>query len=137
MKFKSILVIDDSFFDRLIAQEVIKQSIMTDEIITIDSGTEGLEYLISKAETPALLPEIIFLDIKMPVMDGFEFLEKYDALPLIIKENCKIYMLSSSVDTKDIDKAHHSKYVVDFIEKPLSKDKLISLSQQYCDERKN
>lgn len=124
MKLKTILIIDDSVFDRLIASEVIKNSMTGNNIIALESAEEGLEYILNKTDNPAELPDIIFLDIKMPKVDGFEFLERYEKLIANTTALSKIYMLSSSIDPDDINKALKSKHVLDFIEKPLTKEKI-------------
>lgn len=124
MKFKSVLVIDDSYFDRLIATEIIRHNTATEKIVSVESALDGLDYLQANENKTTELPEIIFLDIKMPKIDGFGFLEKFNSFSQAIKEKCKIYVLSSSIDPDDINKVKKSKYVVDFIEKPLTKDKI-------------
>lgn len=124
MKYNSILVIDDSKLDRFIASEILEDYVEVKEIVGVESAEKGLEYLQSIEEQPQNLPEIILLDIKMPKMDGFDFLQIFDRFPETIKNNCKIFMLSSSIDPDDIRKAQKSKYVVDFIEKPLSEENI-------------
>ncbi|MET0760192.1 MAG: response regulator [Flavobacterium sp.] len=127
MMYKKVMVIDDSHFDRLIAEKVIQLSKFADDVITIDSALEGIDYLNSNANNPEEIPEIIFLDIRMPIVDGFGFLKKFENSPQLIHEKCKIFMLSSSLDPKDIKRANKCKYVHGFISKPLSKEKLVQL----------
>lgn len=127
MKLKTILIIDDSIFDRLIASEVIKNSMGGNNVIAFESAEEGLAYILNKTDNPAELPDIIFLDIKMPKIDGFEFLERYEKLTANTTALIKIFMLSSSIDPDDINKALKSKHVLDFIEKPLTKEKIEKL----------
>jgi CheY-like chemotaxis protein len=127
--YKKVLVIDDSHFDRLIADKVIQISKFAEEVITIDSALGGIEYLNSNANNPEKIPEIIFLDIRMPMVDGFGFLKKFENSPPLIHEKCKIFMLSSSLDPEDIKRANKCKYVHGFISKPLSKEKLFHLMQ--------
>lgn len=127
MKPKTILIIDDSIFDRLIATEVIKNSMTGNNVIALESAEEGLEHILNKTDNPAELPDIIFLDIKMPKVDGFEFLERYEKLIANTTAFIKIFMLSSSIDPDDINKALKSKHVLDFIEKPLTKEKIEKL----------
>lgn len=128
MKYNSILVIDDSKYDRFIASEILEDYVEVLNFVSIDSAQNALEYLQSIEDNPKGLPEIILLDIKMPIMDGFDFLQKFDEFPESIKTSCKIFMLSSSIDPNDFQKAQKSKYVVDFIEKPLSAEKILRIN---------
>lgn len=114
-------------FDRLIASEVVKNHMPVNTIIALESAEEGLEYIFSSMDNPSAIPDIILLDIKMPKVDGFEFLERFEKLPPSVKVLSTIYMLSSSIDPYDINKALKSKYVHDFIEKPLTKEKIEKL----------
>ncbi len=127
MNFNSILVIDDSKYDRFIASEFLESYTVVNEIICVDSAQGGLDYLKSIEGNIEKLPEIILLDIKMPKMDGFDFLNGFAAFSSQVKQKCKVFMLSSSVDPHDISKAEKSIYVFDFIEKPLSEEKILKL----------
>ena len=72
-------------------------------------------------------PDIIFLDIKMPVMDGFQFLEEYDKID-IDKKHTKIFILSTSLNPADIERAKHNKYVTKFVSKSLTPAVLLELA---------
>ena len=65
---------------------------------------------------------MIFLDIRMPVMDGFGFLAEYEKLPTTVTQHCKLYMLSSSENKDDINRAKANAYVVDYIVKPVQEE---------------
>src|ERR1044071_1082288 len=123
-KFKKVMVIDDSEADRYIASYNITKHNYAEEIILSETATHALEYLKQKMNTPEELPELIFLDIRMPEMDGFGFLDEYAKLPDAVKANCIIMMLSSSLDPKDLERAESSPFVNRFINKPLDKEKL-------------
>jgi CheY-like chemotaxis protein len=125
--YKNVMVIDDSHFDRLIAQKVIQLSKFSQNVITIDCPLKGLERLSVIGSSPDQIPEVIFLDISMPGTDGFGFLEKLEHIDQSIKDNIKIHMLSSSIDPEDIKRAKKSKYVFSFISKPLTIEKLLNL----------
>lgn len=126
----SILLIDDSKYDLFLAEDLIRDYCQVKEVVCVESAQKGLDYLKSKENSPNELPQIILLDIKMPFMDGFDFLNVYNTLSETIKENCKIYMLSSSLDPTDINKAKRNENVIDFFEKPITEEnfnKMVSL----------
>ncbi len=129
-KYKKVLVIDDSEVDRYIASRNIKKFALAEEIVTKDSAKSALTYLASLAGSPELLPQLIFLDIRMPEIDGFGFLEEYSALPDSIKMNCIIMKLSTSLNPDDHERAINNQYVNRFMNKPLDKEKLESLINQ-------
>ena len=114
------MVIDDNPVDRYVAERIFRKYAFAEEIICIDSARKGLEYLHSLQDTPEQLPYLIFLDIMMPEMNGFEFLEEYKSLPETIKGNCTILMLTTSIHTDDRDRAKDNPYVNRFLNKPLS-----------------
>ncbi len=74
---------------------------------------------------------VLFLDINMPVMNGWEFLERFDKLEESVKKRIKIYILSSSVDKNDIELANQNKHVIHYLIKPLTKEtiRLVTYSQ--------
>lgn len=119
--YQSVLVIDDSYFDRLIASKVIQNAHFAVKTVALDSARHGLEYLYNGNGE---LPEIIFLDISMPEISGFLFLDFFDKLPEKVRSYCQIVMLSSSVDPSDVKRAKVSPYVIDYLTKPLTPEKL-------------
>jgi CheY-like chemotaxis protein len=118
---KKILLVDDDKLNNLINTRIItKFSDYTVDSFT--SGVEGLKYL--HACEPALFPEIIFLDINMPVMDGWEFLQEFEKFPETLTQNSTVIMLTSSIDINDIEKSKRYKAVRDFMSKPLTLESL-------------
>ena len=89
-----------------------------------NSGKSALEYLEKNKNNIADLPELIFLDINMPIVDGFVFLFEFERFSEAIKNKCKIIILSSSDNKRDIDKIVNNDYVVKFITKPLTENVL-------------
>ena len=119
-RYKKVMLIDDNEIDNLINQEMIRSTNFADEILVFQTGQEALTYLTENQKSTDMLPEIIFLDINMPVMNGFQFLDVFDELSEHVLTTCKIIMLSSSISPKDIDQAASSRYVRKYLNKPLN-----------------
>ena len=127
MKFVDlVLIVEDNPIDVFINTRVVEQSGLAKEVMAIQTAREALE-LLTKRSVNSDLPEIIFLDIRMPDIDGFEFLVEFSELPQRVLELCKIVMLSSTIDPLELEKARNSPFVLAFIPKPLTRDKIIEL----------
>lgn len=126
--YKKVMIIDDNEIDRYIASRNIKKHGFAEEVIIKESAKAALTYLASLENTPGNLPHLIFLDIRMPEIDGFGFLEQYEKFPDSIRKNCIIMMLSTSLDENDHERARNNKYVSRFLNKPLDKNTLSSIS---------
>lgn len=124
---KNILLIDDDPVTNVINRRILEKY-FNYKIVVYTNANEALEQLKQWlfVET-TLLPEIIFLDIDMPDMNGWEFLEELQMLPGTVLEKCRVIILSSSIDFEDIERSKTYKVVRDFISKPLTADKLSDL----------
>jgi CheY-like chemotaxis protein len=129
--FKKILVIDDNPTDRYIAKRMAEKHHFAEEIVLQESALEALEYLRSLEDVSHLLPEFIFLDINMPGMNGYEFLEEYSKLSETIKTNCIIMMITTSIHPDDLKRAENNPSVIRFLNKPLDKEKFELIEQEY------
>jgi CheY-like chemotaxis protein len=127
--YKKVLVIDDNPVDRYVAERIIKKHGFSEETVCVGSAKEGLAYLLSLKDSPEQLPHLIFLDIMMPEMNGFEFLDVYEIFPEIIKKNCIIMMLTTSMHEEDQVKASKNPYVNRFLNKPLNISALKELEE--------
>ena len=115
-RFKTCLLIDDNYIDNFVTRKILESGNFVDNIVIRQSPDEAIEAL----KVGAVVPDVIFLDIRMPMMSGFEFLEEYDKLSIANKENIKIYMLSSSLDPLDMQKSVLNKYISNYIHKPIT-----------------
>jgi CheY-like chemotaxis protein len=130
-KYRSILLIDDNEMDNFINQKMIGALNITEHIYTHNGARSAIEFLknvekISPGNAEAL-PEVIFLDIDMPLMDGFAFLDEFDKMKEETKQHCKIIMLTSSINPYDINKSKKYDYVKKYIRKPLSEENIKNL----------
>jgi CheY-like chemotaxis protein len=123
---QKILIIDDSQIDLPVSALLLKNTFQKAEIHLASSAATGLEWLLEHQQEfgDGL---VILLDVRMPDMDGFEFLNAYELLPDEIKANTKIIMLSSTLDPYDIQKANSNKYVKTVLNKPLPVSDLVNI----------
>lgn len=125
------MLIDDNEVDLKINSKIITMSKLFEEIIICQSGDEALAYLKRNVNDEQNLPDFILLDIQMPEMDGFEFLELFKKFPEKLKVKCLIAMLSSTLDFGDIKKAEANPYVIKLLKKPLFPKELEEVLKKY------
>jgi len=127
MNLKHVLLIDDSKIENYISNYIINQSKMAEKITIMSSAFDALEYLETLKSQSEEFPHTIFLDIQMPGMDGFEFLDAYADFPGALTEHSVVVMLTSSEDPKDKAKAAQYPIVKKYLNKPLNISKLETL----------
>jgi len=123
-KVKCIMLIDDNDDDNMFHERVIKKGNYADVIVTRQTGMAALEYLKDKQNHENEHPDLIFLDINMPGMNGWEFLEEYNQLDKELQSRMIIVMLTTSGNPDDKAKASAINTLSDFKTKPLTKEML-------------
>ena len=126
-KFEKVMIIDDNNIDLYITKRLIIKNNFGKEVLEYNAAAEALKYLQDNQDNIPILPLIIFIDIYMPEMSGFEFLEAYDKLPNTLKKYCKVFIISSTIDENDIERSRLDKNLTAFQVKPITKEFLDSI----------
>ncbi len=130
MEIKNILLVDDSDIDNMVNKRVIMKAGYTEQVTVKISAQAALDYLSECSnDQSSMIPDLILLDIRMPEIDGFGFLERFEKLPGQIHQKANIVMLSSSIDAEDIRRAEENRFVKKFVNKPLKKETIDILRQ--------
>ncbi|MBY0434642.1 MAG: response regulator [Cyclobacteriaceae bacterium] len=114
------MLVDDNDTDNFISKRIIELSKFANRVEVMNSGKSALDYLAENQNRPDNLPSVIFLDINMPVVDGFVFLYEFEKFKELVRTKCKVIILSSSDNKRDIDKIVNNNFVIKFITKPLT-----------------
>jgi CheY-like chemotaxis protein len=128
-KVESICLVDDDDIYQFLTMRVIEETNLVKQIRVFSNGLEAIEFLRDVQDQPLEIPEIILLDLNMPVMDGWGFLEEYVRLKPHLGKTITLLIVSSSIDPIDIQRAKAISEVSDFIIKPISKERLIHMLQ--------
>jgi CheY-like chemotaxis protein len=122
------IMVDDDAINNMLCTISMKRYL--GENIEVKSFTEpeaGMEFI--QKEFPDILqPAVLLLDVNMPTMSGWEFMNEFENFPEEIKKNISVYILSSSIDEQDKQKANADKNITGFISKPLTQEVLVSIS---------
>jgi len=125
------MLIDDNPDDNFFHERVIRKNNFTDCIIKKESAVDALTYLKDKSNRDEDQIDIIFLDINMPAMNGWEFLEEYNKLDKELQQGIVIVMLTTSESEEDKKKALKWGFASDFRTKPLTKEMLDEIIEKY------
>lgn len=116
MQLKPVfLVIEDNLIDQLVITQLLTKGMQIEQIVIANNGKEGIEWLTTQKEIQSL---IILLDIQMPIMNGFEFLDAFHKLNKEIKKETQIYVLSSTLDPEELEHINKNDDVSGFLNKP-------------------
>ena len=130
-RFPTVMLIDDNELDNFINQKVIEMNNFSEKVYVNSSGLSALEFLknlcVNKVLIDEASPSVIFVDINMPFMDGFQFLEQYYKLPAELSEKCKVVILTSSFNPADKETSLKISKDILFLNKPLTEDSLATI----------
>jgi CheY-like chemotaxis protein len=129
-KYRTVMLIDDNEIDNLINQKMIEAASITENIYTHTGAKSAIEFLKNMEQLDVaekVLPDVIFLDIDMPLMDGFQFLDEFEKLNNSTKNKCKIVMLTSSINPQDFSRSRKYDNVKLYLNKPLSQESIQQL----------
>ncbi len=123
-----LCLVDDDIIHQFIVKKLVR-SIKNyhEKILVFSNGEEAIKHIKSSLERISELPDLILLDINMPIMDGWEFLDQYISIEPNLKKEIKIYILSSSDNPEDIKKAMGYEKISDYLIKPINETQLSSL----------
>jgi CheY-like chemotaxis protein len=130
-KFRHVMLLDDNELDNFINEKIIEANNFSEKVYVNSSGRSALEFLTNLNATGStsdnIYPEAIFIDINMPMMDGFQFINNLKKLPGGTPKDCKLIILTSSIYPEDKNKAMDISKDIIFLNKPLTKEMLSTI----------
>jgi len=123
----NVLLVDDDKSTNFIHQIIIEDARCVENVVVHNSATEALSYL----ENTSVLPDLIFLDINMPGMNGWEFLEQYGLLNKQLTDKIVLFILSTSMNPSDQQKANENEFVTRFLNKALTEELVLEIADKY------
>lgn len=124
-------IIDDDRVYHFILTSIINKNKLADSILSFMDGEEAIQYFTNNKTEHEKIPDIVFLDINMPIMDGWMFLEEYAHIKKDITKKTVIFMTSSSVDPIDIERAGKISEITDYIVKPIKLSEVQNIFENY------
>ena len=129
-KINCVLLVDDDEATNFIHQHLIKEADFAEQVKIVENGLQAIDYLNSKHENDYVRPDLIFLDINMPVMNGWEFLEQYKQLDEELQGQMMVVMLTTSLNPDDKTNSESIGGIDHFMSKPLTVEMLDNLQSQ-------
>ncbi|WP_024768357.1 response regulator [Aquimarina macrocephali] len=121
---ESVCIIDDDHIYINLLSKIIELKKLSESVLVFNNGKEALDFFLQSLlkEENEEVPQIIFLDLNMPVMDGWEFLNEFSKIKNQIRKKISLYVVSSSIDSRDIERAKSIDIVSDYLTKPIKLD---------------
>ena len=120
MKMNTICIVDEDEVYQLTSRKMIERIYSAKNILVFSNGAEAMRFLWETVPDEDILPDVIFLDVNMPFMDAWQFLDAYAELQPMLTKQIVIYVISSSVSHSDIERARAIKAVKDYYIKPIN-----------------
>lgn len=124
-----VALVDDDKIFQLTASKTIRALQLTDQILQFHNGEDALQFLSQNSKNEHSLPDYIFLDINMPLVDGWMFLQDFAEIKQSLPKPISIYMVSSSIDPRDVNRARSIQDVTGYVVKPVTREKFIEILQ--------
>ncbi|RTY81164.1 response regulator [Flavobacterium sp. LS1P28] len=131
MTKKAIWIVDDDAIYQIIVNKIIQRSEIFSRVSSFKNGKEAIDHLHIAVENNAALPDIILLDINMPIMDGWEFMEEMGLIKPLFDKQIIVYIVSSSIAVEDKNKSKSYKNILGYLSKPITTNDLLLIS--LCD----
>lgn len=130
----NMTLIDDDEVFVFLTKKAIERTHLVELIRVFSNGLDAIDFLRENSNNEDALPEIILLDLSMPIMDGWQFLDQFSKLAPKIDKKIIIYLCSSSISPNDIQLAKKNSLVTDYVIKPITKEKLIELIKNMIED---
>ena len=130
----NMTLIDDDEVFVFLTKKAIERTHLVELIRVFSNGLDAIDFLREHRDNVDALPEIILLDLSMPIMDGWQFLDQFSKLAPKIDKKIIIYLCSSSISPNDIQLAKKNSLVTDYVIKPITKEKLIELIKNMIED---
>lgn len=122
MKVNTVCIVDDDYIYQVTSKKMIERICVTNNILVFSNGEEAFQFLLEMIADRDALPDVIFLDVNMPYMDAWQFLDAFETLKARLVKDIIIYVISSSVSQTDIERARKIPTVKDYYIKPITID---------------
>jgi CheY-like chemotaxis protein len=127
----TVCVVDDDLIYQFTTKKIIESTKLVEKIITFSDGEKAIEFFYALSENAVDTPDIVLLDINMPIMDGWDFLKEYVMIKPKLSKKITIYLVSSSVHDTDVERAKQMSDVTDYVIKPVTRDKFIEMFRDF------